>query len=147
MSKHDHLRPVTLPPALASATTHGFLPSSAGSELLVPLLNEQHRQALHVHQLLGGASQLQSTFANSLCDPNSPCFCLQPLKLRIDTGQVIVQFAVVHDIRSDTPVIKSVGCFGEVSMNHRGTNKKLVEPGREGVDGLRRVDRTGIDRE
>jgi len=147
MSKHDHLRLVTLPPALASMTTRRFLPSSMGSELLVPLPNEQHCQALHVRQLLGGVSQLQSTFANSLCDPNSPCFCLQLLKLHIDTGQVVIQFAVARNIRSDAPVIKLVGCFGEVSVNRRGTDEKLVEPGREGVDGLGRVDCTGIDRE
>jgi len=136
MSKHDHLRLVTLPPALASATTRGLLPPSLSGKLLITLLNKRRRQALHVCQLLGGTSQLQSTFANSLCDPNGPCFCLKSFKFCIDTGQVVVQFAVACNIRSDTPVIKSVGCFGEVSVNRRGTDEELVEPCREGFDGL-----------
>jgi len=129
MSHDDHLRPVTLPPALASTTMRGLLPSSADSELLVPLLNERRRQALHVCQLLGGASQLQSTFANGLCNPDGPCFRFKLFEFRVDTGQVVVQFAVACDIRSDAPVIKSVGCFGEVSMNGGGTDEELVEPG------------------
>jgi len=117
MSKNDHLRPVSSPPALASATTHGLLPAALGGELLVALLNKQHRQALHVHQLLGGVSQLQLPLTDGLGNPNCPCFCFKPLELRIDTGQVVIQFPVARDIRSDPPVIKSMGCFGEVSMN------------------------------
>jgi len=136
MSNDDHLRLVTLPPALASATTCGLFPPSPSGKLLVPLPNEWRCQALHVRQLLGGASQFQPTFANSLRDPNCPCFGFESLKLCVDTGQVVVQFAVVRNIRSDTPVIKSVGCFGEVSVNGGGADKKLVEPGGKGVDGL-----------
>jgi len=134
MSNDDHLRPVTLPPALASATTCGLLPSPTGSELLVALLNEWCRQALHVHQLLGGMSQLQSAFTNGLCNPDGAGLGLKSLKFCIDTGQVVIQFAVVCDIHSDAPVIKSVGCFGEVSMNSGGTNKELVKPCRERVN-------------
>ena len=98
-------------------------------KLLVPLPNERHCQALHVRQLLGGTSQLQSTFTNSFCDPDCPCFSLELLEFRIDTGQVVVLFAVACDIRSDAPVIKLVGHFGEVSMNGGGANKELMEPG------------------
>jgi len=137
MSNDDHLRPVSSPPALASATARGLLPTPSSGQLLVPLLNERRRQALHVHQLLGGVSQLQSTFADGLRDPNRPSFGFKPFELRIDTGQVVVQFAVACDIRSDTPVIKSVGCFGEVSVNGRGTNQELVKPGRKGVNRFR----------
>jgi len=136
MSKHDHLRPVTLPPTLASATMHGLLPAPLSSKLLVPLPNKQCCQALHVCQLFGGASQLQSTFADSLRNPNGPCFSLELFEFCVDTGQVVVQFAVACDIRSDAPVIKSVGCFGEVSMYGRGTNQELVEPGGKRVNGL-----------
>ena len=117
MSNDDHLRLVTLPPTLASVTTCGLFPSPSGGELLIPLLNEQCRQALHVCQLLGGASQLQSTFTDSLRDSDCPCLGFKSFELRVDTGQVIVQFAVAHDICSDAPVIKLVGCFGEVSVN------------------------------
>jgi len=117
MSNHDHLRPVTLPPALASMTTCGLLPSSTDSELLVALLNEQRHQALHVHQLLGGTSQLQPPFTDSFGNPDRPCFGLEPFEFGIDTGQVVVQFPVAHDIHSNAPVIKSVGCLGKVSMN------------------------------
>ena len=123
MSNNDHLRPVTLPPALASTTTCRFLPSSLSSKLFIVLLNEWCCQALHVHQLLGGTSQLQLPFTNGLRDPNCPCFGLKSFELCIDTGQVIVQFVVVCNIRSNAPVIKSVGCFGEVSVNSGGTNK------------------------
>jgi len=85
--------------------------------------NKRRRQALHVHQLLGGASQLQSTFTDGFRNPNRPSLSFESFKLRIDTGQVIVQLPVACDICSDAPVIKSVGCFGEVSMNGRGANK------------------------
>jgi len=136
MSNNSHLRPVTLPPALASATARGLLPSSSSSELFGPLLNERRRQALHVCQLLGGAGQLQSTLTNSFCDPNGPGFCLKSFEFRVDTGQVIVQFAVARDIRSDTPVIKSVGCFGKVSVNGGGANEELMEPSGDGFDGF-----------
>jgi len=137
MSHDDHLRPVTLPPALASATTCGLLPSFPSGELLIPLPNKWRRQTLHVRQLLGGVSQLQLTFTDGLRNSNRPCFSFKLLELCVDTGQVVVQFAVACDICSDTPVIKSVGCFGEVSMNGRGTDKELVEPGGKGVNGLR----------
>jgi len=123
MSNDDHLRLVSSPPALASVTTRGLLPSSTSSELLVPLANEQCRQALHVCQLLGGVSQLQSTFANGLRDTSRPRFCFELFDFCIETGQVVIQFAVARDIRSDAPVAKSVGCFGEVSMNGRGTHE------------------------
>jgi len=136
MSNNDHLRLVTLPPALASATTHGLLPSSSSSELLVMLPNKRRRQALHVHQLLGGVSQLQLPFTNGLRDPNCPGFSFESFEFRIDIQQVIVEFAIVHDIRSDAPVIESVGCFGKVSVNGRGTNQELVEPGGERVNGF-----------
>jgi len=108
----------------------GLLPPSPSGKLLVPLPNKWHRQALHMCQLLGGTSQLQSTFTNGLRDPNRPCFSLESFEFHVDTGQVVIQFAVVCDICSDAPVIKSVGCFGEVSVNSGGTNKELVEPGR-----------------
>ena len=88
-------------------------------------------------QLLGGTSQLQPTFADGLPNPNCPGFRFEPFELCVDTGQVIVQFAVARDIRSDAPVIKSVGCLGEVSMNGGGTDQELVEPGREGFNGFR----------
>ena len=136
MSNNDHLRLVTLPPALASVTACGLLPSPPSSELLVSLPNERRRQALHVRQLLGGASQLQSTFTDGFRNPNRPSFSLEPFKLCVDTGQIIVQFAVACDICSDAPVIESVGRFGEVSINGGGTNKELVEPGGNGVNGL-----------
>jgi len=136
MSNDDHLRPVSSPPTLASTTTRGLLPTPSSGELLVPLPNERRRQALHVCQLLGGTSQLQSPFANGLRDPNHPSFSFKSFELCVDTGQVIVQFAVVRDIRSDAPVIKSVGRFGEVSVNSGGTNEELVEPGGKGVNGL-----------
>jgi len=123
MSKHDHLRPVSSPPALASATVCGLLPTASSGELLIALPNEWCHQILHVCQLLGGTSQLQSPLADGFSDPNHPCFSFESLKLRIDAGQVVVQFPVARDIRSNTPVIKSVGCFGEVSMNCRGPNK------------------------
>jgi len=134
MSNHDHLRLVTLPPALASATMCGLLPSPPSSELFVPLPNKRCRQALHMCR---GASQLQSTFANGFHDPNSPHFSLKSLEFCVDTGQVIIHFAVVCDICSDAPVIKSVGCFGEVSMNGWGTGKELMEPSGKGVNGFR----------
>jgi len=89
-----------------------------------------------VHQLLGGVSQLQSTFTDGFCNPNRPSFSLEPFELRVDTGQVIVQFVVARNIHSDAPVIESVGRFGEVSINGGGTNKELVEPGGNGVNGL-----------
>jgi len=136
MSNNDHLRPVTLPPALASATTHGLLPSPPSGKLLVPLPNERRRQALHVCQLLGGASQLQSTFTDSLRDPDRSCLSFKSFELHVDTGQVVIQFVVVCDIRSNAPVIKSVGRFGEVSMNSGGADQELVEPGRKRVNGL-----------
>jgi len=136
MSNDDHLRLVTLPPTLASATTRRPFPPSSSGELLIPLPNEQRCQALHVHQLLGGASQLQLSFANSLCDHNCPRFGFKSFEFRIDTGQVIVQFAVAHDIHSNALVIKSVGRFGEVSVNGRGADEELVEPGRKGVNGF-----------
>jgi len=136
MSNHNHLRPVTLPPALASATTRGLLPPSTSSELLVLLPNERRRQTLHVRQLLGGASQFQPSLTDGLRNPNSARFCFEPLKFSVDTGQVVVQFVVACDIRSDAPVIKSVGCFGEVSMNSQGTDQELMEPGGKGVDGF-----------
>jgi len=117
MSNNDHLRPVSSPPALASTTTCRLLPTASNGKLLVALPNERHRQALHVRQLLGGASQLQSTFANGLHNPSRPGFSFESFDLCVETGQVIVQFAVACDIRSDAPVIKSVGCFGEVSVN------------------------------
>jgi len=94
-----------------------------GSELFVPLLNEWHHQALHVCQLFGGMSQLQSTFTNGLRNPNCPCFSLELYKFCIDIGQVAVQFVVACNICSNTPVIKSVGRFGKVSMNGGGINK------------------------
>jgi len=134
MSNNNHLRPVSSPLALASVTTCGLLPASSSGELLVPLPNEWRRQALHVCQLLGGTSQ--SPFTDSLCDPCRPGFSFKSFKLCIDTGQVIVQFAVARDIHSDAPVIKSVGCFGEVSVNGQGANQELVEPGGKGFDGL-----------
>jgi len=137
MSKHNHLRLVTLPPTLASVTMCRLLPSSTSSKLLVPLPNERCRQTLHVCQLLGGMSQLQSTLADGFRDPNCPRFSFELFELCIDTGQVIVQFVVVHNICSDAPVIKSVGCFGEVSMNGGGADEELVEPGRKGVNWLR----------
>jgi len=136
MSNNNHLRPVSSPPTLASATTRRLLPSSMGSKLFVPLLNEWRHQALHVCQLLGGTSQLQSTFTDGLCNPDCPCFSFKPFKLCIDTGQVVVQFVVARDICSNAPVIKLVGCFGKVSVNGGGTNQKLVELGRERFDGL-----------
>ena len=123
MSNHDHLRPVTLPPALASATTRGLLPSASRSKLFVALPNEWRRQALHVRQLLGGASQLQSTFADSLRNPNSPGFRFESFEFRVDIGQVVVQFVVAHDIRSNAPVIESMGCLGKVSMNRGGADE------------------------
>jgi len=89
-----------------------------------------------VRQLFGGASQLQSTLANSLRDPDCSHFGFEPFEFCVDTGQVVVQFAVVCDIRSDAPVIKLVGHFGEVSVNGGGANQELVEPSREGFDGL-----------
>jgi len=136
MSNNDHLRLVSSPPALASVTARRLLPTPPSGELLVPLLNKQHHQALHVRQLLGGTSQLQSPFTDGLRDPNCPGFSFKSFELCVDTGQVVVQFAVARDIRSDTPVIKLVGCFGEVSMNGGGANKELVEPGGKGVNGL-----------
>jgi len=136
MSNNDHLRLVSSPPALASVTTRGLLPAASSGKLLITLPNKWRRQALHVHQLLGGASQLQSPLTDGFGDPNCPCFCLEPLEFRIDTGQVVVQFPVARNICSDAPVIKSVGCFGEVSVNGGGADKELVEPGRKGVDGL-----------
>jgi len=147
MSNSDHLRPVSSPPALASATMHRLLPSSPSHELFVPLTDKWRHQALHVGQLFGGASQLQSTFTDGFRDPNHPGFSFEPFELRIDTGQVIVQFAVARDIRSDAPVIESVGSFGEVSVNSRGTDQELMEPGRKGVDRLGRVDGPSVDRE
>jgi len=136
MSNNDHLRPVTSPPALASMTVRRLLPSPPNGELLIPLLNERCCQALHVRQLLGGTSQLQLTFTDGLRNPNHPSFGFEPFELCVDTGQVIIQFAVACDICSDTPVIESVGCFGKVSINGGGTDKKLVEPGRNGVNGF-----------
>jgi len=136
MSNDDHLRLVTLPPALASATMCRLFPSSPSSKLFIPLLNEQRCQALHVRQLLGGTSQLQLTFANGFCNSDRPHFSFESFELHVDTGQVVIQFAVARDIRSNAPVIKSVGCFGEVSMNGGGADEKLVEPGREGINGL-----------
>jgi len=123
MSNHNYLRLVTLPPALASVTTRGLLPSPLRSKLFVALPNERCRQALHVRQLLGGASQLQSTFTDSLRNPNSPGFRFESFEFCVDIGQVVVQFAVARDIRSDAPVIESMGCLGEVSVNCRGTNE------------------------
>ena len=76
------------------------------------------------------------TFTDGFRNSNCPCFSFESLEFCVDTGQVVVQFAVVRDIRSDAPVIKLVGCLGEVSMNSRGTNKELVEPGGKGVNGL-----------
>jgi len=58
MSNNDHLRPVSSPPALASAATRRLLPTALSGKLLVALPNERRRQALHVRQLLGGTSQL-----------------------------------------------------------------------------------------
>ena len=113
-----------------------LLPAPLGGKLLIPLPNERHCQTLHVRQLLGGASQLQSTLADGLRDPNHPGFSFEPFELCVDTGQVIVQCAVAHDIRSDALVIKLVGCFGKVSMNGGGTDQELVKPGGKGVDGL-----------
>jgi len=136
MSNHDHLRPVTLPPALASVTTCRLLPPSTSSELLVPLPNEQCRQTLHVHQLLGGTSQFQPSLTDGLRNPNSARFCFEPLEFSVDTGQVVIQFVVACDICSDAPVIKLVGCFGEVSVNGQGTDQELMEPGGKGVDGF-----------
>jgi len=136
MSNNDHLRLVSLPPALASATTHRLLPTPSSGELLIPLPNEWHRQALHVRQLFGGTSQLQPTLANSLRDPDCSHFSFELFELCVDIGQVVVQFAVACDIRSDAPVIKSVGCFGEVNVNGGGTNQELVEPSGEGFDGF-----------
>jgi len=104
-------------------TTRGLLPSPLSSELLVMLPNEWHRQALHVRQLLGGMSQLQSTFANGLRNPNGPGFRFKSFEFCVDTGQVVVQFVVARDICSDAPVIKSVGCLGEVSMNCGGPDE------------------------
>jgi len=147
MSNNDHLRPVSSPPALASATARGLLPTSLGGKLLVLLPNERRRQALHVRQLLGGASQLQPPFADGLRNPNRTGFSFKPFEFRIDTGQVVVQFAVAHNIHSDAPVIKLVGCFGEVSMNGGGTDEELMEPGWKGVNRLRRIDGPGVDRE
>ena len=147
MSNDDHLRPVILPPALASATACGLFPSPSGGKLLIPLPNEWRHQTLHVHQLLGGASQLQLTFTDGFCDPDRPCFSFEPFELRVDTGQVVVQFAVARDIRSNAPVIKLVGCFGKVSVNGGGANKELVEPGGKGVNGLGQVDSPGVDGE
>jgi len=145
MSNNDHLRLVSSPPALASTTTRRLLPSPTSGKLLVPLPNEWRRQALHVRQLLGGTSQLQSPFANGLCDSDRPGLCFKSFELLVDTGQVIVQFAVARDIRSNAPVIKLVGCFGKVSVNGGGTNEELVEPGGQGVDGFRRVYSLSID--
>jgi len=136
MSNNDHLRPVSLPPTLASATARGLLPTPSSGKLLVPLPNEWRHQALHVRQLFGGTSQLQPTLANSLHDPDCSRFSFEPFELRVDTGQVVVQFVVARDIRSDTPVIRSVGCFGEVSVNGGGTDQELVEPSGEGFDGF-----------
>jgi len=136
MSSDNHLRLVSSPPALASATAHRLLPSPTRGKLFVPLPNKQCCQTLHVRQLLGGASQFQSTLTDGLCDPNCSRFSFELFKLRVDTGQVVIQFAVVRDIRSDAPVIKSVGRFGEVSVNSRGTDEELVEPGRKGVNRL-----------
>ena len=147
MSNNDHLRPVSSPPALASATTRRLLPSPSSGQLFVSLPNEWCRQALHVRQLLGGASQLQSTFAYRFCDPDGSGFSLELFELRVDAGQVVIQFAIVCDIHSDAPVIKSVGCFGEVSVNSGGTDQKLVEPGGKGVDWLGREDRSSVDGE
>jgi len=147
MSNNDHLRPVSSPPTLASVTTRQLLPSSTSGKLFILLPNKWRRQALHVRQLLGGASQLQPPFANSLCDPNCPGFCFKSFEFRIDTGQVVVQFAVACDICSDAPVIKSVGCFGEVSVNSGGADKELMEPGWKGVNGLGGVHGLGIDGE
>ena len=147
MSNNDHLRPVSSPPALASVTARGLLPTSPGGQLLIPLPNERRHQIFHVRQLFGSASQLQSTFANGLHDPDCPSLGFKPLELRVDTGQVVVQFAVARDIRSDAPVIKSVGRFGEVSVNGRGANQELVEPGREGFNGLRGIDGPSVDGE
>jgi len=115
---------------------HGLLPSPSSSELLVLLPNEWCHQALHVRQLLGGMSQLQPAFTNGFCDPNSARFCFESLEFCVDTGQVVVQFLVARDIRSDAPVIKSVGCFGEVSVIGWGTDQELMEPGGKGVDGF-----------
>ena len=136
MSNNDHLRPVTSPPALASATARGLLPTSSSGQLFIPLPNKRRRQALHVPQLLGGTSQLQPALTNGLPDPGGPCFHFKSFELRVDTGQVVVQFAVARDIHSDAPVIKLVGCFGEVSVNGGGTDQELMEPSREGFDGL-----------
>jgi len=123
MSNHDHLRPVTLPPALANVTTCRLLPSPSSGKLLVPLLNEWHCQALHVCQLLGGTSQLQSPFTDCFGDPDGIHFGIELLQLCIDTGQVIIQFVVACDICSNAPVIKLVGCFGQVSVNGGGSSE------------------------
>jgi len=136
MSNDDHLRLVSSPPALVSVTARGLLPTPPSSKLLIPLPNKWCCQALHVRQLLGGLSQLQPPFTDGLRDPNCPGFSFKLFELRVDTGQVVIQFAVACNICSDTPVIKSVGCFGEVSMNGGGTDEELVEPGRERVNGL-----------
>ena len=147
MSNNDHLRPVSSPPALASATARRLLPASPSGQLLVPLANERHRQALHVPQLLGGMSQLQPAFTDGLPNPNRPSFSFESFELSVDAGQVVIQFVVVRDIHSDAPVIKSVGRFGEISVNSGGTNQELVEPGREGLNGLRRIDCSSVDGE
>ena len=84
MSNDDHLRPVSSPPALASVTTRGLLPSPSSGKLFVPLPNEWCRQALHVCQLLGGASQLQLPFTDSLGDLHRSSLSLEPFKFCID---------------------------------------------------------------
>ena len=136
MSNHNHLRLVTLPPALASVTICGLLPSFLYCNLLLPLPNKWCCQTLHMCQLLGGMGQLQPPLAYYLGDPDGICLGVELLQLCIDTGQVVIQFAVVCDIHSNTPVIKSVGRFGEVSVNSWGTNEYLMEPGRDGFSGL-----------
>jgi len=84
MSNHGYLRPVTLPPALASVTVRRLLPFSPSGKLFVPLPNEWCRQALHVCQLLGGASQLQLPFTDSLGDLHRSSLSLEPFKFCID---------------------------------------------------------------
>ena len=105
VSNHNHLRPVTLPPALASATMHGLLPSPSSGKLLIPLPNEWCHQALHVRQLLGGTSQLQSPLTDSLHNLDCICLSIEPFKFCVDTGQVVIQFAVVRNIHSNAPVL------------------------------------------
>jgi len=80
---------------------HRLLPTPPSGKLLVPLPNERRRQALHVCQLLGGTSQLQSPFTDGLRDPDRPGFSFMSLEFHVDTGQVVIQFAVARDIPVD----------------------------------------------